>query len=332
MDCDTENYLYDDNEVDSREELELINLTIPKDAVKVREPYEEVFLLYTEGRPADWRHNRVVEQKKEVVEVRLNETHTITISQSQSLLSLRGSTGSVLWDPSVLLSRLFLSSHGQTFFKLSRDRTHILELGSGCGLVGITLAPLVKSITLTDQAMILPLLWKNVKRNLGEEIARSDKVSVVELIWAKGPKEHGGIDRDVMRQRWDYVIICDCVYNEYVVEILVATIGRCCRAGIYRYYENALLEDQMQIVCELNDDDNGKNLNQDKKQASKRTIAIVALELRSDTVHLAFLEEMIKYFYIWRLPQRMLDLEFEKGYVVYLCWLKNEVEEQIKTG
>ncbi|CAG8507502.1 5693_t:CDS:10 [Ambispora gerdemannii] len=298
----------------TREELVLVPIEMPKDAVKVGEAHEEVFLLYTEGKPVEWQHNRVVEQKKECVNVMLDDTHTITIYQSQSLLSLRGSTGSVLWDPSILLSRLFLSQYAQSFFNFSTDHTHILELGAGCGLVGITLAPLVKSITLTDQQMVLPLLWKNVKRNLGEDVARSGKVSVVELVWAKGNKENGGIDRDIMRQRWDYVVVCDCVYNEFIVDILVATIARCCRAGRGKYKFNY----------------QGKDLDtseQEEGQRVKSTIAIIALELRADTVHWFFLEELVKLFFVWRLPARMLDQEFEKGYVVYLCWLKKEYEE-----
>ncbi|CAG8534164.1 7321_t:CDS:2 [Ambispora leptoticha] len=299
---------------DTREELDLVSIEMPKDAVKVNEAYEEVFLLYTEGKPVEWKHNRVVEQKKECVNVMLDDAHTVTIYQSQSLLSLRGSTGSVLWDPSILLSRLFLSKDAQSFFNLSTEHTHILELGAGCGLVGITLAPLVKSITLTDQQMVLPLLWKNVKRNLGEDVANG-KVSVVELVWTKGNKEDGGIDRDIMRQRWDYVVVCDCVYNEFIVDILVATIARCCRAGRGKYKF----------------DYQGKGLDPDEQevvQSVKNTIAIIALELRSDTVHWSFLEELVKMFFVWRLPARMLDQEFEKGYVVYLCWLKKEHEEE----
>ena len=43
-------------------------ISIPQDATKVDDTYEEVFLLFTEGRPLEWQHNRAVMQKKDHVE------------------------------------------------------------------------------------------------------------------------------------------------------------------------------------------------------------------------------------------------------------------------
>ena len=44
-------------------------ISIPKGAIKIDDIYEEVFLLFTEGCPLEWQHNRVVTQKKDYVEV-----------------------------------------------------------------------------------------------------------------------------------------------------------------------------------------------------------------------------------------------------------------------
>lgn len=47
-------------------------ISIPQDSIKIDDIYEEVFLLFTEGRPLEWQHNRVVTQKKDYVEVLIN--------------------------------------------------------------------------------------------------------------------------------------------------------------------------------------------------------------------------------------------------------------------
>ncbi|CAG8466379.1 12985_t:CDS:2 [Funneliformis mosseae] len=249
----------------SREKF-ILPVSIPQDGIEIDDAYEEVFSLFTEGRPLEWQHNRAVIQNKDYVEVLIDDNINVKISQNQSLLSVRGSTGTVLWDSSILLTK-FMNDH-RTWLNLSIEKTKILELGSGCGLAGISLVPLVNLMALTDQANVLSHLWKNVKRNLNEDYS---KVIVTELSWGKE------IDKEILQHHWDFIIASDCIYNEFIIDDFVKTLTKICLYGINLY----------------------------------PTIVIIALELRSDTVHLEFLEKMNE-FVMWRLPNSMYRREFNR--------------------
>ncbi|CAI2162474.1 8615_t:CDS:2 [Funneliformis geosporum] len=251
----------------------ILPISLPQDGIEIVDVYEEVFSLFTEGRPLEWQHNRAVTQNKDYVEILIDESINVKISQNQSLLSVRGTTGTVLWDSSIMLTK-FMNDH-RMWLNLSIEKTKILELGSGCGLAGISLAPFVNLMALTDQANVLSHLWKNVKRNLNEDYS---KVIVTELLWGEE------IDKDILQHHWDYVIASDCIYNEFIIDDFVKTLTKIC-----------------------------KNL--------YLTIVIIALELRSDVVHLVFLEKMNE-FVMWRLPNSMYRREFNRGYVIYIAWLK----------
>ncbi|RIA91842.1 putative methyltransferase-domain-containing protein [Glomus cerebriforme] len=253
-------------------------ISIPQDSIKINDAYEEVFLLFTEGRPLEWQHNRVVTQKENCVEVLIDDNISVNILQNQSLLSLRGTTGTVLWDSSIMLAK-FMNNH-RMWLKLSTEKTKILELGSGCGLTGISLVPLVKLVALTDQENVLPHLWKNVKRNFEKDNLNA---IVTELLWGEE------IDKDILQHHWDFVIASDCIYNEFIVNAFIKTLTKIC---LYR-----------------------------KNKKIQPTIAIIALELRSDTVHLEFLEKLNE-FVLWRLPNSMYGKEFNRGYVIYVAWHK----------
>lgn len=174
----------------------------------------------------------------------------------------------------------FMNNH-RTWLNFSTEKTKLLELGSGCGLTGISLVPLVKLVALTDQANVLPHLWKNVKRNLGKDYMN---VIVTDLLWGEE------IDKEILKTQWDFVIASDCVYNEFILDAFITTLTKICLCG--------------------------------KNNEIHPTIAIIALELRSDTTHLVFLEKM-NDFVIWRLPNSMYGKEFSRGYVLYVAWLKN---------
>ncbi|CAJ0840691.1 2793_t:CDS:2, partial [Entrophospora sp. SA101] len=138
-------------------------ILIPQDAIKVENAYEEVFFLYTVGNPLEWEHNQVISQKKDYIGI--NQT-TITIFQNQSELSKIGSTGSVLWDSSVLLLKFLIKHHDWLNFSI--EKTKIIELGSGCGLIGIGVMPFVKIFMMTDQISMIKHIWKNVNGTSSE--------------------------------------------------------------------------------------------------------------------------------------------------------------------
>ncbi|KAF9103698.1 hypothetical protein BGX27_010471 [Mortierella sp. AM989] len=141
--------------------------------------------------------------------------------------------------------------------------TSILELGSGCGLLGIVMAEFCQDLLLTDQKPVLPLLIKNLRKNLdkkhfdqdlsAESYPSSSSASVTpqtkkkkkdrtaasiggilshakpchiqfqELVWGQD------LDQDLRRGLGvDYVVATDVVYNESVVPLLVHTLKELC--------------------------------------------------------------------------------------------------------
>lgn len=85
----------------------------------------------------------------------------------------------------------------------------ILELGSGTGILGCALLPLVPSghITLTDLPELVPLLRKNTK---------SEKVSVEPLDWTW----------EILPSFVADLVLCvDCIYNTSLVRPLVRVLA-----------------------------------------------------------------------------------------------------------
>ncbi|KAF9972117.1 hypothetical protein BGZ73_004813 [Actinomortierella ambigua] len=228
----------------------------------------------------------------------------------------------------------------QTRLVFDPRSTSILELGSGCGLLGIVLVELCRRLLLTDQSAVLPLLMKNLKKNLDKRYfaqnttstsnsaqqAKRDKSSSVtsspnntaaplcqlqiqELVW--------GQDLDVDLKRgvgFDFVIATDVIYNEAIIPLLVRTLAELCRVR-----ERARREERMDMDLDVEE---GQSRGERPKKLAK-TVVLLAQELRTDYVHLSFLEKMkAEGFRMVRMPLAMLDPEFHGGYVIYACWLR----------
>ena len=76
---------------------------------------------------------------------------------------LRQTTFRCVWDGADVLARYLERTH----LPLGKSPNHILELGAGCGLVGIAAGCLcpTASVTLTDLPAALPQLRANIDRN-----------------------------------------------------------------------------------------------------------------------------------------------------------------------
>ncbi|KAF9318541.1 hypothetical protein BG003_011085 [Podila horticola] len=211
------------------------------------------------------------------------------------------------------------------------EHTSILELGSGCGLLGIVLAEFCKELLLTDQAPVLPLLVKNLRKNLDKKYFENDAqkststsssskksqaspangsedavkpchIQVQELVWGQE------LDQDLKRgQGVDFVIATDVVYNESVVPKLVQTLKDLCE-----------IRRQIRKQAMSTGESFGRN------NIPQRTVVLLGQELRTDYVHLAFLEGMEQAgFRMVRIPRRMMDADYQSGYVVYAFYLIN---------
>ena len=178
------------------------------------------------------------------------------------------------------------------------SRSTILELGCGItGLLGIMLEAKVSHYLLTDQSYVMKTLRDNVQHNAIAKIqhkkrhaaSASSKLQMMSLDWEIDSP--ATILQEIPNaEHVDLVIVCDCVYNEHLVQPLVRTLFELCNAG-----------------C-----------------SSKVTTVMIAQQLRSDTVFESFLEAMLRHFATWRIPDSHLPdaLHSGSGFVVHLARLK----------
>ncbi|CAE8585170.1 unnamed protein product, partial [Polarella glacialis] len=95
----------------------------------------------------------------------------------------------------------------------------VLELGAGCGLVGICCGHLGADVTLTDQASVLPILRHNVQQNeLPAESPGSLRVHA--LHWGCDVSQ----ELPLPREGFDLIVGSDLTYFEHLHEALLLTL------------------------------------------------------------------------------------------------------------
>ncbi|TXG65402.1 hypothetical protein EZV62_006677 [Acer yangbiense] len=146
---------------------------------------EETMLLWGIQQPTHSKPNAFVSQSS--LQLRIDACgHSLSILQSPSSLSTPGVTGSVMWDSGVVLGKFL--EHAVDSGMLLLQGKKILELGSGCGLVGCIAALLGGQVILTDLPDRLRLLKKNVETNLRHGNLKGSAV-VKELTWGDDPDQ-----------------------------------------------------------------------------------------------------------------------------------------------
>ncbi|KAJ2158281.1 hypothetical protein GGF46_003891 [Coemansia sp. RSA 552] len=222
----------------------------------------------------------LVDGRKQEVEVEIPGTQglTLTLRQNPHINSEPGQTGAVLWSSSVVMSG-FLAQKSAVW---GLHEANVIELGSGCGLVGIALHRLgAQRVVLTDQARVMRLLTRNADLNRLVPTRRNRNQNpptllVTEFEWGRPPQ-----DPCILEYPVDLIVVSDCVYHEDVAPLLVHTLKDVCRGG--------------------------------------RTVALVGQELRSDLVHQVFLEGLLEAgFAVHRVP---MDKATDTCYVLYAMWL-----------
>ena len=102
----------------------------------------------------------------------------------------------------------------------SSHKLSVLELGSGCGIVGLEVAQICSQcdMTLTDLPETMEILNYNASRVVGCNPAVGNVITGV-LDWDDAnPKIIQG-------HRYDLVIVSDCTYNADSIPALVRTVG-----------------------------------------------------------------------------------------------------------
>jgi hypothetical protein len=261
--------------------------------------------LFSHGIPSN--NLGFFDPKTDSVEVEV-AGHDYVIQQSPGLLNssrAQGTTGAVLWKITPLLAAWLVSSPPVLADVLHNDAV-VVELGCGvAGLIGLVLSRVVRHCILTDQDYVMRLLKENIAANtVSRQAAKrrgkkqrdtENAIRTLSLDW----------ERDSARclslvlpagAPIDLVVICDCVYNEYLISPLVQTCVEVCRLGSVR---------------------------------GSSPVLLVAQQLRSDTVFEEFLEALMGPFDVWRLPddKTAAGLGSGSGYAVHLARLKGPAEE-----
>ncbi|KND02947.1 uncharacterized protein SPPG_02026 [Spizellomyces punctatus DAOM BR117] len=277
----------------------------------VDDAYAEVFTLFSSKAAHTWRHNFHVTQKSPKVDYTLGD-RTITISQDNSALGRLGVTGVVVWDSAVVLSRLC----ERGVFDV-RNRA-CLELGSGTGLFGIALVTLgARTIVLTDRFDELKHAEKNILKNIKEAEERA-RIQLVEYEWGSDTrsifqalrcKEEAGDEEIAKRStQFDYIFASDCVYNEHIVPYLVETFKKFCSESNGGGSVRCAASEASVVEARL--------------WPENTTLVVIAQELRSDSVHLEFLEQMVQSGFCMARLEGIGDVVQNSAVCLYVAWLE----------
>lgn len=175
---------------------------------------EEILLLWAIQQPALRRQNSFVRHSSLTLTLDAGG-HQLTVRQSPSSMSTPGVTGAVMWDSGVVLGKFL--EHAVDSGALVLQGKRVVELGSGCGLVGCIAALLGGDAILTDLPDRLRLLKKNVQVNVAGGNARGS-ARVRELTWGDD------LDPELIDPLPDVVLGSDVIYSEDAVEDLLCTL------------------------------------------------------------------------------------------------------------
>lgn len=179
---------------------------------------EEIMLLWGIQQPTLSKPNAFVAQSS--LQLKLDSCgQSLSIFQSPSSLSTPGVTGAVMWDSGVVLGKFL--EHAVDSGLLLLQGKKIVELGSGCGLVGCIAALLGGHVVLTDLPDRLRLLKKNIDANLRHGNVRGS-AKVMELQWGDDP------DLELIEPPPDFVLGSDVIYSEGAVLDLLSTLRQLC--------------------------------------------------------------------------------------------------------
>ncbi|KAJ7981052.1 Protein N-lysine methyltransferase [Quillaja saponaria] len=145
--------------------------------------------------------------------------HELQFSQDPNSKHL----GTTVWDASLVFVKFLEKNCRKGRFSQSRLKgKRVLELGAGCGVAGFGMALLGCDVIATDQIEVLPLLKRNVERNISRVMQMNPdsfgSIKVAELHW--GEKDH----IEAVAPPFDYIIGTDVVYAEHLLEPLLQTI------------------------------------------------------------------------------------------------------------
>lgn len=137
------------------------------------------------------------------------KTDVITLEQSYSAL------GTTVWDGSIALAKMF--ENNLRFPQSYLQKCHVLELGAGCGLVGIVLSLLgAKSVVLSDLELCVPTLQRNIDRNISGP--SKDSIRAASFIWGQNTSPL------TVLGKFDIIVAAEVLYDEEDSKLLAESV------------------------------------------------------------------------------------------------------------
>lgn len=270
---------------------------------------DHIYDLYTDRAPNQGQNLGYVDRTKDSIQILLPDAQIdLEIRQSISSLSSKtqtSSTGFICWQTALLIADWVLSDAKCPLRKFIFGNT-VLELGTGVSsLLASTLGPLCKHYIASDQKHLLKLMKVNFDLNvvtrkfssstvelgdlndskLKKQKESLPKIDFIELDWENYEQGLYTLDELTGRTQVDVVIACDTIYNSYLISHFLKTT---------------------------------------KSVMGPGSVAIVALQLRDETVLEAFLFECFDQgFQVQFLPDEILSSQLNRGFTVYCLFLKS---------
>ena len=144
---------------------------------------------------------------------------TLILKEAQNCSHIEedGGTGLNIWDGAMLLARYI-----EKVPNIVKNK-RVIELGSGCGVVGIAAAICgCEEMVLTDLSYALPLMRENVERNKAAWEDKEVVVSCKECDWFQPPPVDELLGHD--NNKADLLLVADCVWLSSLIAPLLRTL------------------------------------------------------------------------------------------------------------
>lgn len=193
--------------------------------------------------------------------------------------------GTTVWDASMVLVKFLEKNCRKGRFCPSKLKgKRVIELGAGCGVAGFGMALLGCDVVSTDQVEVLPLLMRNVERNISRIMQMNPdadsigSMTAAELSW-------GNTDHIMaLDPPFDYIIGTDVVYAEHLLEPLLHTM---------------------------------------LALSGPKTTILIGYEMRSTNVHEQMIQLWKKHFEVKVVPKSKMDIKYQHPSIqLYIMTLK----------
>ena len=144
----------------------------------------------------------------------------VTVRQDPDV---QDSTGGIVWETAYLLATFL---EGRPANGLPPAQSSVLELGAGCGLVGLVMAHNGSNVVCTEAPETMAVLKRNVKANQAAVEAAGGSVKAQKLRWEK-PKDRAALSGGP----FDAIVGTDTVFSADLVAPMLATAATLSHEG-----------------------------------------------------------------------------------------------------